>query len=162
MNTLLLIFLAACAILSLYLQTNENKRDRKNRRATYLSSWLLYEGNLLINSIKGKLNFMAVTLTDTQKASGVLKFVDKKGKDTDVPDGSVAVTSSDDAVATVTYDDPSNKVEVVAVSPGVAALHFDIKDKNGNALPFEDIAVEVKSGDAVSGTVVFGAPEEQE
>ena len=103
---------------------------------------------------------MALTLTDTQKADGVLSFVDKHGHPTDA--ASVELASSDEAVFTASYDDPTNTVSVVAVGPGVAALSITPKDSKGNILPFEDVAIEVSAGDAVGGTIVFGPPVEQE
>lgn len=104
---------------------------------------------------------MALSMTDTQQASGKLSFVDKKGAPTDVPDGNVSVTSSDENVATVSYDDATNTVTVVAGNPGVAALTIKATNKAGNDLPFDDVAVEVLSGDAASGGIEFGTPTEQ-
>lgn len=135
----------------------------KEKITGYILDLKIFEGKNVtpLFTIKGKLNIMALSMTDTQKASGVLKFVDSKGAPTDVPDGNVVITSSNEEAATVTYDDPSNTVTVTAGLPGVAALHFDVKDANGNSLPFDDVAVEITSGNAVSGTIEFGAPTEQ-
>jgi len=104
---------------------------------------------------------MALSMTDTQQASGTLAFVDKHGHTTDVPDGNVTVTSSDEAVATATYDDPTNIITVKAVAPGVAALTIKATNSKGDDLPFEDVAIEIKSGDATGGTITFGEPTEQ-
>jgi uncharacterized protein YjdB len=104
---------------------------------------------------------MALSMTDTQQASGVLAFVDKHGHSTDVPDGNVTVTSSDPAVATAEYDDPTNTITVKAVAAGIATLSISAKNAKGDTLPFEDTAIEIKSGDAVGGTVTFGEPTEQ-
>lgn len=104
---------------------------------------------------------MALSMTDTQQAQGTVAFVDKKGNPTDVPDGNVSITSSDETIATVSYDDPSNTVTVVAGNPGVAALSIKATNKAGEALPFDDVAVEITAGDAASGTITFGTPTEQ-
>lgn len=127
----------------------------------YFSSIKITDGDLLITSIKGELNIMALELTNTQQASGVLTFKDKKLAITDVPDGNVTVASSDENVFTVGYEDPTNTVTVKAVNTGVASLKITAKNKAGVDLLFEDIAVEVKSGDAVTGGVAFGEPIEQ-
>lgn len=132
-----------------------------NHLEGYFSSLSFYEGNLLLNSITGKLTIMALSLTDTQQASGVLTFKDKKLAVTDVPDGSVTLTSSDENVFTASYADDTNTVTVVAGNPGVAALSIKAKNKAGQDIPFEDIAIEVTSGDAATGGVEFGAPTEQ-
>lgn len=128
----------------------------------YFSELKLIDGSLLLTHIKGKLNIMALSMTDTQQAAGTLAFVDKHGHTTDVPDGNVTVTSSDEAVATASYDDPTNTITVKAVAPGVAALSIAAKNSKGDDLPFDDVAIEIKSGDATSGSIVFGEPTEQE
>jgi len=136
------------------------KTDVSAKVTGYISDLSLYDNQKLLFILKGKLNIMSVTLKDTQKATGKLSFVDSKGAATDVPDGNVAITSSDESIATVSYDDPTNTITVTAGVPGVAALKFDVKDDNGNVLPFDDVAVEVTSGNAVSGTVSFDTPVE--
>lgn len=127
----------------------------------YFSTISIFDSKQLLLTLKGKLNIMALSMTDTQQAEGTLKFVDKHGHDTDVPDGNVTVSSSDEAVATASYDDPTNKVTVKAVAPGVAALKISATNAKGDALPFEDVAIEIKSGDAVGGSIEFGTPTEQ-
>lgn len=102
---------------------------------------------------------MALTLKDTQKATGVIKFVDSKGADTDA--ASVVATSNNEGAATVSYDDPTNTLTVTAGLPGVAAIHIEAKDSAGNTLPVEDIAVEVTAGEAVGATIEFNPPTEQ-
>lgn len=104
---------------------------------------------------------MALSLTDSQQAVGKLSFKDKKGFDTDVADGAVEVSSSDDSIAEVSYDDAKNEITVVAGQPGVAAITVKATASNGSDLPFEDTAVEVKSGDAVGGSIDFSSPVEQ-
>jgi hypothetical protein len=135
---------------------------KKPKISGYFSSWSIYEKSLLITTIKGKLNIMALELTNTQQASGVLTFKDKKLAVTDVPDGAVTLTSSDENVFTANYEDSTNTVTVVAVNSGVAALSITATNKAGDNIPFEDIAIEVKSGDAVTGGIEFGTPTEQE
>lgn len=127
----------------------------------YFSELSIFEQNLLLTNLKGKLFIMALSMTDTQQAAGTLAFVDKHGHPTDVPDGNVTVSSSDESVATASYDDPTNTITVKAVAPGVAALHVSAKNSKGDNLPFEDVAIEIKSGDAVGGTITFGEPTEQ-
>jgi hypothetical protein len=131
----------------------------KQRKKAYWSSLTISEGNIIITQIKGKLKIMALSLTDTQKADGVLSFLDVHGHQTDA--ATVGLASSDTSVFTTSYDDPSNTVSVVAVGPGVAALTITAKDSKGNILPFDDVAIEVTAGDAVSGTIAFGPPTEQ-
>lgn len=128
---------------------------------SYISKFSLYDGKQFLFSIRGKTNIMALSMTDTQQASGMLAFVDKKGAATDVADGAVTITSSDPSIAAVTYDDPTNTVTVVAGNPGVATLKVAATNKAGATLPFDDIAIEVLSGDAASGTISFGALTEQ-
>ena len=132
-----------------------------NETEGFFSSLSIYEGNFLINSITGKIKIMALSLTDTQQASGVLTFKDKKLAVTDVPDGAVTLTSSDENVFTASYEDSTNTVTVVAGQPGVAALSIKATNKAGQDIPFEDIAIEVKSGDAQTGSVEFTEPVEQ-
>lgn len=140
---------------------HDSHREHDNKQSGYFSSITISEEKTILLTLKGKLQIMALSMTDTQQAAGVLSFVDKKGNATDVPDGNVTVTSSDTNVASVSYDDPSNTITVVAGVPGVAALTIAATDKNGNALPFDDVAIEITAGDAVSGTISFGAPTEQ-
>lgn len=109
--------------------------------------------------IKGKFKIMALSITDTQKAVGTLSFSDIHGHEVDA--ASVDVVSSDEAVFTVSYDDPTNAVTVLAIAPGVAALSISPKNSKGEILPFEDVAIEILGGDAVSGSIVFGPPTEQ-
>lgn len=123
--------------------------------------WQAISVNSFNHLIKVKGKIMAVTLKDSQKVTGTLSFVDAKGAPTDVADGSVSVTSSDEAIATVSYDDANNKIEVVAGNPGVAAISIKATNQQGAELPFDDVAVEVTSGDAVSGTVTFDTPTNQ-
>lgn len=157
-----LLTTALILILVIVVNVYKDKKKKKCKKITgYISSLKVTEGKQLIFSIKGKLNIMALTMTDSQQASGVLTFVDKKGVATDVPDGNVTVTSSDTAVAAVTYDDPTNTVTVVAGVPGVAALTIVATNAAGVVLPFDDVAVEITSGDATSGSIAFGAPTEQ-
>jgi hypothetical protein len=134
--------------------------DNEPQEPGYFSSLSIFDGKQSLLTLKGKLNIMALSMTDTQQASGTLAFVDKHGHATDVPDGNVTVTSSDEAVATASYDDASNTVTVKAVAPGVAALTVAAKNAAGADLPFEDVAIEIKSGDAVGGTITFGEPTE--
>ncbi len=128
----------------------------------YFSELNIFDNKQLLTHLKGKLTIMALSMTDTQQASGTLEFVDKHGHKTDVPDGNVNVSTDDEGVATASYDDPSNTITVKAVGPGVAALHIAAKNAKGDDLPFEDVAIEIKSGDAVGGTINFGPPTEQE
>lgn len=139
---------------------DEPCNDNEPKLSGYFSSLSIFDGKQSLLTLKGKLNIMALSMTDTQQASGTLDFVDKHGHKTDVPDGNVTVTSSDDTVATASYDDPSNTVTVVAVAPGVAALSIKATNAAGAELPFEDVAIEIKGGDATSGTVNFGTPTE--
>lgn len=127
----------------------------------YFTSLSIFDGKQLLFTLKGKLNIMALSLLDTQQASGVLTFKDKKLAITDVPDGAVTLEVTDTNVATATYEDSTNTVTVVAGQPGVAALKIKATNAAGADIPFEDIAIEVKSGDAASGGVEFGAPTEQ-
>lgn len=128
---------------------------------SYISSISISEtgSSFINNKIKGTI--MALTLTDTQQAAGTLSFVDKKGNATDVADGAVTVTSSDESIATVSYLDDGNVITVVAGKPGVAALTIKATNQAGEDLPFEDVAIEVLSGNATAGTVTFGDPTEQ-
>lgn len=167
LNTILLLINTALAIIVLVLLikiVKDNPATPPPQEGTdegYFSSWIVTEGNLLITSIKGKLNLMAVSMTDTQQASGVLTFKDKKLAVTDVPDGAVTLESTDENVFTASYEDSTNTVTVKANQPGVAALKIKAKNKAGNDIPFEDSAVEVTSGDAATGGVDFGTPVEQ-
>jgi hypothetical protein len=137
----------------------DNKPQDRGKLSGYMSSLSIYEGNSLITTIKGKI--MALSMTNTQQASGVLTFKDKKLAITDVPDGAVTLTSSDENVFTASYEDATNTVTVLAVNSGVAALSIKATNKAGNDIPFEDIAIEILSGDAVTGGVDFGEPTEQ-
>lgn len=125
----------------------------------YFSSLVIKESNNILSRLKGKLIIMAISMTDTQQAQGVIVFVDKKGSTTDAT--SVVLTVADTNVATATYDDPTNTVTVVAGNTGVTALTIVAKDSKGIQLPFDDVAIEITAGDAVSGTITFGAPTEQ-
>ena len=127
----------------------------------YFSEIKITEGNSIISFIKGKLNIMALSLTDTQQASGVLTFKDKKLAIADVPDGNVTLSVADTNVATATYEDATNTVTVVAGQPGVTALTIKATNKAGADIPFDDIAIEVLGGDAVTGGVAFTDPIEQ-
>lgn len=140
---------------------DELSQQEQPKQSGYFSELKMYDGKLLLTHLKGKLNIMALSMTDTQQASGTLAFVDKHGHATDVPDGNVTVSSSDEAVATASYDDPTNTVTVKAVAPGVATLTVAAKNAKGDTLPFEDTAIEIKSGDAVGGSITFGTPTEQ-
>lgn len=131
------------------------------RESGYFSNLSIFDGKQLLFTVKGKLNIMALELTNTQQASGVLTFKDKKLEITDVPDGAATVTSSDENVFTTSYEDATNTVTVIAVHSGVAALSIKATNKAGQDIPFEDIAIEVKSGDAVTGGVAFAEPTEQ-
>lgn len=103
----------------------------------------------ITTKIKGKI--MAISIKDTQQGVATLSFKDKKGADTDA--SSVTVTSSDESVATVSYDDPTNALTVVAGNPGVAELTIDAKDSAGNAVEFPATAIEVLPGEATAGTI---------
>lgn len=138
-----------------------NEHNDHTPSTGFFSTISIFDSKQLLLTLKGKLNIMALSMTDTQQASGTLSFVDKHGHTTDVPDGNVSVSSSDEAVATASYDDPSNTVTVKAVAPGVAALSIKAKNAKGDDLPFEDVAIEIKSGDATSGSISFGEPTEQ-
>lgn len=132
---------------------------------SYLSTLEIFDGKQLLFTVKGKISMLK--LTDTQQSVGKLEFVDGKGKFTDVPDGNVVVLvkgtgdTPGEEVASADYDDAKNEVTVKAVGPGVAALSIKAKNKAGEDLPFDDIAIEVTAGDAKSGRVVFGEPTEQ-
>lgn len=152
-NTILL----AVVVINIY----EKKHKQKGKQSGFISDLKVYEGKTILFTIKGKLNIMALTLTDTQQASGVLTFKDKKLAITDVPDGAVTVASSDTNVFTTSYEDSTNTVTVVAGQPGVAALSITATNQSGAAIPFDDIAIEVKGSDAATGGVEFGAPTEQ-
>lgn len=128
----------------------------------YFSSIEIRDEKFLITSIKGKINLMSVTLTTSQQASGVLKFKDKKLAITDVPDGAVQLTVSDEGIATASYEDATNTVSVKPVAPGVATLSIKATNKAGKDIPFEDIAVEVTSGDAETGSIDFVVTEQPE
>lgn len=156
-----IIFLLILIMVIINIYEGKSKKHTHIRRTGHFTKLSYYEGNFLINSIKGKLNIMALSMTDTQQASGVLSFVDKKGSPTDVPDGNVKITSSDESIASVTYDDPTNTVTVVAGKAGVAALTIVATNKAGQQLPFDDVAVEITAGDASTGTITFGEPTEQ-
>lgn len=117
----------------------------------YISAISFFENGVLINSIKGKLNIMGFTLKDTQNASFPLIFVDKKGATSDAASVELQVANAEQGSAT--YDDPTNTVTFAAGVPGVTALKIIAKDSAGNVLPFDDIAVQVNAGDAVSGSI---------
>jgi hypothetical protein len=162
---IILLIVLIMVVVNIYENSCKKQCDnyrQDNQVEGYFSSLSIYEGNFLINSIKGKLKIMALELTNTQQASGVLTFKDKKLAVTDVPDGAVTLTSSDENVFTASYEDATNTVTVKAVNTGVAALTITATNKAGNNIPFEDIAIEVKSGDAETGSVEFGTPTEQE
>jgi len=127
------------------------KEDTKPA-VSYISNLSVLRGNQILLTIKGKLNVMAFSLKDNQKAAFQLKFVDAKGADTDA--ASVELTlDPNPGNATVAYDDPSNTVTFVAGTPGVHGIKIVAKDSAGNVLPFADVAAEVTAGDAVSGSV---------
>lgn len=133
---------------------------RKPKRGTaYMSEISFYDNNHFLTKVKGEFKIMAVVLKDTQQASGILKFTDSKGYDTDAK--SVSVSSSDTSIATVEYDDPTNRVTVKAVKPGVAALTISATDDNDQPLSIPDTAVEVRPGNATGESIVFDAPTEQ-
>jgi hypothetical protein len=127
----------------------------------YFSTFQIKDGDNIIFSTKGKFNFMALSMTDTQQASGVLTFKDKKLAITDVPDGAVQLTVADTNVATATYEDSTNTVTVVAGNPGVTALTIKATNKAGADIHFDDIAIEILGSDAVTGGVDFKDPTEQ-
>lgn len=159
---LILIVILQCFALLYILEIKKPETQPQDEGLIgYFSSLKIYEGQQQLFSITGKLSIMALSLTNSQQASGVLTFKDKKLEITDVPDGSVTVTSSDEDVFTVSYEDSTNTVTVVAGTSGVAALSITATNKAGNTIPFEDIAIEVTSGDAATGGVAFGEPTEQ-
>ncbi len=112
---------------------------------------LLAEKPVVIPQEKGKLNIMSITLKDNQKATYQLKFVDAKGADTDATSVDLSLDPNP-GNATITYDDPTNTVTVLAGLPGVHTIKTVAKDSAGNVLPFADEALEVTAGDAVSGS----------
>lgn len=136
--------------------TVNDKRIRPTE-ISFISEVSIFENKILVNQVKGII--MALSLKDSQKAEGKLKFIDAKGAETDA--ASVELKSSDENVATVSYDDPTNTVSVVAGQPGVAALSIVAKNSAGDVLPFDDVAIEVTAGDAKSGSIDFGEPTEQ-
>lgn len=144
------------ALVNVYVYDCRKKKCKKQK--IYFS----YISEISIDNIKIKGKIMALSMSDTQQAKGTLAFVDKHGHSTDVPDGNVSVSSSDEGVATASYDDPTNTVTVKAVAPGVAALSVKATNAKGEDLPFEDVAIEIKAGDAVGGSITFGEPTEQE
>lgn len=115
----------------------------------YMYDLRIFENDKLITFIKGKFS-MAITLTDSQQATYQLSFVDKKGKATDA--ASVVLSLDPAGDTTIAYDDPSNTVTIVAGSPGISTIKTVAKDSKGNVLPFDDEALEVTAGDAISGT----------
>lgn len=130
---------------------------RKKKKKVYKS----YISSITIDNIKITGKIMALSMNDGQQAAGTLTFVDKHGHNTDVPDGNVSLSVDDTGVATVSYDDPTNTVTVVAVAPGVTALHVSATNAHGDTLPFDDVAIEITAGDAVSGSIAFGTPTDQ-
>ena len=156
---LILIFIMSIInTVNIYLTDCDHHTHPKESKG-YFKDLTIQSGNLISSQLKGKLIIMALSMTDTQQAVGTLSFVDKKGAPTDAT--SVELTVADTNIATATYDDPNNKITIVAGQPGVTALTIVAKNSQGVQLPFDDVAIEITAGDAVSGTVSFETPTEQ-
>jgi hypothetical protein len=152
MNWIVLGLLVLHTILLIMVVVNiyENGRKPKGKASGYISSFSLYENGFLLFTIKGKLNLMAISMTDTQIATYTLAFVDKKNKPSDAASVELSLDNPDQG--TITYDDPTNTVTITAGDPGVATIKTVAKNSAGEVLPFEDEALEIRAGDAVGGT----------
>lgn len=141
--------LISIKIEKLVIQTEECKPTEKV--TGYISNLSVFENAKLLFTIKGKLNIMAIQLKDNQKATYQLKFVDAKGADTDAASVDVALDPNVGG-SSISYDDPTNTVTVMAGLPGVSTIKITPKDSAGTVLAFPDEALEVTAGDAVSGS----------
>lgn len=108
---------------------------------------------------------MAVVLSDTQFIDGQLAAVNKKGRPAPVQAGTVAYSSSNESVFTVTEDEnDETKFKVVAVGAGTAQLNYsadaDLGEGEVTITGFTD--VEVTPAQATGFNVTFGEPQEQE
>ncbi len=114
----------------------------------------LYIDNNSHNQIKGQI--MAITLETAQEVTVEFSALDRRGKAASVE--SATITSSDEAVFTVTQDaDNPLKAVVRSVGAGVAQLDIsadaDLDDDETTTIT-DFLAVEVKNPEAVG----FGAP----
>lgn len=136
---------------------------KKKNYQSYISELSLWEqdGKAALFTIKIKGGLIMVNITTTQQVKGTLNFKDRKGNPTDVADGAVSVSTENSDVAEATYDDEKNEITVTAKGPGVTGLVIKATSQNGQDLPFEPTAIQVRTGDAVAGTVSFAEPEEQ-
>jgi hypothetical protein len=113
-----------------------------------------------------------LTLTDTQECPVAAEFVDKKGKAARV-DGSPVYETSDPNIVTVGPDpeDPTNAFKALvktgpldAVSlPTTAQIRCKVDADLGEGVREIIITgdIEVVAGEAIAGSVTFGAPREQ-
>lgn len=107
---------------------------------------------------------MAVIITDTQFIEGQVQPVNKKGQPSQVEQGSVEYSSSNEAVFTVTEDaDDETKFVVTAVGAGTGQLNYSADADLGEGVVtitgFTDI--EITPAQATGFNVTFGEPQEQ-
>lgn len=105
--------------------------------------------------------FMGFVLGDDQKVTAGVQWLDAKGQQTTV-DGKASFASSDEAVATV-VDNGDDTVTIMGGAVGACQItaRADAARGDGVTEVIATLDLEVVAGQAVSGTLVPGAPEPQ-
>lgn len=107
---------------------------------------------------------MAVIISDTQFIEGQVQTVNKKGKPAPVEAGTIAYSSSNEAVVTVTENpDDETKFTVTAVGAGTAQVNYSADaDLGEGVVPISGFTdFEVTPAQATGFNVTFGEPQEQ-
>lgn len=152
-----IFFILAAVVLAILIVFYAVRIRRRRPRRLDL---LLYFDNL---KIEGQI--MALTMTATQKATGELKPIDKKGNPAPVDEGSVNVSSSDEEIFVVERDpEDEKKFTIVAKSNGVAQLNYSADaDMGDGVVPIEGFtAVEILPAQAIGFGIAFSEPVEQD
>lgn len=111
-----------------------------------------------------KSKHMAVIISDTQFIEGQVQTVNKKGKPAPVEAGTIAYSSSNEAVVTVTENpDDETKFTVTAVGAGTAQVNYSADaDLGEGVVPISGFTdFEVTPAQATGFNVTFGEPQEQ-
>lgn len=109
-------------------------------------------------------NKIMLSLKNTQKVTGTLAPLDAKGNDAPIETGSVVVSSSDEAVATIEKDPENEKsLTVKGVNNGTCTLTISADADLGEGVKTitTEVNVEIISGQASNFGITFGEPVEQ-
>lgn len=106
---------------------------------------------------------MAFILTDVQLVEAQVSFVDGAGNPASAEAGSVAWSSSDESVVTVTVD-PSDETKAVIVAAGPlgtaqVSVSADADLGAGIQTITGTVDIEVQASQAVSASIALGSPQ---